>query len=211
MIDPSPLSSGGILACYGSTKLRAFPGALLTDIIEKVTKGGPSHIATLLPGGSRIFESTIYQGVSGPQFNTLADLEADYQDGGKILLYRFLPEFQPHWDSWFASAQQMNLLRAQGKLCYGYWHLVRDLVARDLSGAPGAPAIERLTGSQSGVVCSEAAAIALEAGGLNIACVNSGVAWLPGSKPDAGSPIGCAPSDLIPLALPVYMPVVQIL
>ena len=108
------------------------------------------------------------------------------------------------------SAQQMDQLRRQGKLCYGYWHLVRDLVARDLAGMPDAPAIERLTGSQDGVVCSEAAAIALEAGSIPWKCWNVGIPWLAGSRPKAGCPIGCAPSDLIPSALPIYEDKVQL-
>lgn len=209
MIDPLLLSGGGILACYGSTNIfKVGLGAALSAIIQRVTNG-PSHIAILDPSG-RVFQSTIRSGKNGPQFSTLQDLMSEYSNGGKIDLYKFLPAFTPHWDSLLESCTQMDDLRKQGKLCYGYWHLVRDLVARDLSGLPDAPAIERLTGSQDGVVCSEAAAIAMEAGGIGWACTLGGVPWLPYSKPTAGAPIGCAPADLIPPLLPIYQPKVQI-
>ncbi|HLI84801.1 MAG TPA: hypothetical protein VKV17_12840 [Bryobacteraceae bacterium] len=211
-----PNVNGLVLFSGGRNPFRAGPGFLLTDLIAKITGSPWTHSAIKV--GPGIFESTIKNGVSGPQYNPFdADLEEYLKEGGRVDVFEFLPQFEPDWDALERAAWQMISLRMQGKLPYNVERLFGDAVQRspifDVVALPADGVITYLAAHSKGVVCSEMAAILMEAGGVRGKAVAAGVPWLPNVRPPA-QPIGCAPADLAAMALykpPVGLPLVKIL
>lgn len=204
------LSAGGLVAFSGGTSVRkaGLLGATLSFLIEKITRSKLSHVAIVPPAfywhdsQPWILESTIWKGVSGPQFNPLpARLHADYElKGGHASYLAFQPAFEPNWPDLWAHGQQMIQLQKAGKLHYSVKRLFADAVNRsvvfDAISLPAAGIIERLSQADHGLVCSECAGLLMQGGGVNSKAVARGIPWLPAAVPIAGQPIGCSPQDL---------------
>ena len=168
---------GAVIALWGSDDIRkAGAGALLSGIIERITGDrelpmAPSHIGILpvcrvVGQPIALFESTIWQGVSGPQLNDIEPRLEEYRNGGYVVAFPFLPKFEPSWPDFWEYVQQLIDLQRQGKLPYAWQHLVGDLMDRskflrtalDLIGpVPLGSLIRKTAYAASGFVCSECA------------------------------------------------------
>jgi hypothetical protein len=220
-------ASGGLLLFAGGLDpLVAGPGALLTGLIDVMTKAVPvgngkavkmSHSAICMPSRGRapyIYESTKGGGIpSGPQRSDLAALLAEYAKGhGHAWLFPFMPQFEPDWAAVEAAALHMIALREAGLMPYNVQRLFNDAEQRslifDLLAMPAAGIIAYEGARSKGVVCSEEAALLIEAGGVVAKLAAAGIAWMPNVAPP-GQPIGNGPVDLG--LTPMFLPAVQLL
>lgn len=159
-----------------------------------------------------IIESTIWQGISGPQFNRLGPrVEQDYQaKGGHAWFQPFRAEFVPAWPALWAQAQQMFQLVAEGKLHYGVERLFADATARSrwFAALPAAGVLDWMAEHDHGIVCSDCGGLLIEAGGVPAKAKAAGLLWLPNVMPIPGQAIGCSPQDLRDQA--IWLPAEQI-
>ena len=197
------LSNGGVLFFAGGVGLKAGLGGIVSEAIDLFSESCLSHVAIALPDsvarGGWMAESTIWAGVSGPQFNFIAPrFQEDYlAKGGRGWLRRFAPGFEPNWPALLAQATLLDGQRIAGKLHYSVKRLFEDACFRlgSLAYLPPELLIERLGETDKGLVCSEEAAMLLEAGGLREKCEAAGISWLLRSKPTPGCAVGCTPVD----------------
>lgn len=220
-LDAKLFAAGGFMIFAGGTDpLRAgLEGALLSGAIDLFTHSDLSHCGIVPPApywpenAPWLIESTIWQKISGPQYNRLQPrLEQDYQaKGGHAWLLPFRPQFAPAWPTLWDHAQQMFALVSAGKLHYSVKRLFSDACERSLvlGDLPMAGLIERLAEKDAGVVCSECAGLLMQAGGVDREAEAAGLLWLPNVEPVAGQPIGCGPVDL--RDMPLWLPAEQVL
>ena len=201
-------------------------GRGLSSIIEHITGDkelplGPSHVGILpvcrvVGQPIALFESTIWKGVSGPQLNDLEPRLSEYTDGGNVIVYPFLPQFEPSWPDFWEYVEQLITLQKQGKLPYAWQHLVGDLmdrakflrVALDLvTPVPLGSLIRKTAYAASGMVCSECAEGAMSASMVRSKARAAGIDWLPKT---GGRGLGCAPGELILPDLPIYGTPIQV-
>ena len=222
---------GATIAFWGATDiadafrtghLQHIPGRTLSSIIEHVTGDkelplAPSHIGQLpvcrvLGEPIALFHSSIFQGISGPQLSVLSDVMQEYAEGGSVIVYPFLPQFEPSWPDFWEYVEQLITLQRQGKLPYAWQHLVGDLIDRskflrvalDLIGpVPLGSLIRKTAYAASGMVCSECAEGAMSAALVRSKARAAGIDWCPKTM---GRGLGCAPGELILPDLPIYGP-----
>ena len=217
--------NGGLVAFAGGQDVfKAGAGALLSKIIGDVEKdpNEDSHVGLVMPQaywgmspvtnarimgnpGPMFLESTIENGVSGPQYNLVIPTVRRYiKEGGHARFFEFLPEFTPNWPNVWQYGCQTIALQKAGKLHYGVIHLVADLVARQtwleslVAKVAGLPPIDQTAWVMlqgHGLVCSEYESLLEKAGGVDVELMATGIPWLPDSKPVMGQPIGCTPLD----------------
>lgn len=208
----SDLDAGGLIGFAGGTNVfKAGPGALLSDAIEHLTHSRLSHIGVVpptqywgTPNDPVVIESTIWPShapnVSGPQLNELTPrLTLDYEaHGGHAWFRPVLPQFEPAWEDLWTQAESLFALVKEGKLHYSVERLLGDATERNVffEVLPIAGILEHLSEHDHGVVCSECAALLLQAGHMDAKAKAAGVAWLPTVEPVAGQAIGAAPEDL---------------
>lgn len=165
---------GGDLIAFGGT-------GFLSDTIKLVTHSPLSHVAMVLDpsmpvNGKKqtetyIIESTIINGVSGPQVNPLASRMAGYDKGGKIWRLRLSRKIWSFidWDAlWTKAADKLAAGDTYNKLELG------DYILRKLPIIQYDP--ELYEANPKAEVCSEFIAELLKAGGI------------PGLKPAETSP-----------------------
>jgi hypothetical protein len=209
------LQLGGVVLFEGGEDpFRAGPeAAALSALIKAFTKSKFSHSSVLPAGAPDIFESTIENGVSGPQQNNLAGTLASYgKGGGHAWIFNFLPQFTPDWLALTATGQHMIWERAGGKLPYDVKRLFSDAEMRswvfDVVALPADGVIAYLGAHSKGIVCSEMVGLLLQGGGVESKAASAGVPWFPSIVP-AGQPIGCSPQDVV--NMPLFLPPVQLL
>jgi hypothetical protein len=129
IVDPSQVPYGAAVFFHGSTDpLKTGPGAVLSGIIDDVEHGIWSHCGYLKPNGEDLFESTIWKGVSGPQWNKLADRLGEYRDGGKVVIMPYLPGCGPSAVQASSITSYLVGLRESGECSYAVTHLIGDLL-----------------------------------------------------------------------------------
>ena len=208
------INAGGIVLFEGGTDpLRAGFGAVLSELIKAVTHSNYSHSAMLPPNSGMIFESTIKNGISGPQENSLSSTLTEYgNEGGHAWVFNFLPQFAPDWDAVATFQQQLIALRVAGKMPYNVRRLFEDGIKRswvaDVVFLPADGVILYLGDHSKGIVCSEDCGLSCQAGGVVTKLTAAGIPWLPNVAPP-NQPIGCSPQDLADM--PMFSPPVQLL
>ena len=230
------IQHGAVIAFWGSADiseairtghLQHIPGRGLSSIIEHITGDkelplAPSHIGTLpkckvVGQPIVLFHSSIFQGISGPQLSNLSDVLVEYQGGGHVAVYPFLPQFEPDWTDYWEYVEQLVTLQQQGKLPYAWQHLVGDLFDRAkvlrtaldlITPVPLGSLIRKTAYAASGMVCSECAEGAMSASGVRTKARAAGIDWCPKT---GGRGLGCAPGELIPPDLSIYGPPIQVL
>jgi hypothetical protein len=163
-----------------------------------------------------LFESTKWQGISGPQLNDLEPRITEYRNGGHAAVYPFLPQFEPSWPDFWEYAEQTVTLRSQGKLPYAWQHLVADLFDRAIflrtaldlvTPVPLGSLIRKTAYAAAGMVCSECAEGAMSASMVRSKARAAGLDWCPKT---GGRGLGCAPGELILPDLPIYGTPIQV-
>ena len=169
------MPGGVVLFAGGRDPLEAGPGAVLTLLIDAMTKFGFSHTALAMPAAGvtapYIHESTIRDGVSGPQRSDLnACLAECRKQGGHARLFPFLPQFEPDWADAEAAALQLISEREQGRMPYNVERLFADAEERswvfDVVALPADGVISYLAAHSKGIVYSEMVGLLAQAGGV---------------------------------------------
>jgi hypothetical protein len=161
IVDPSWIPHGAAVFFHGyDDPLKAGAGAILSGIIEDVEHAPWSHCGYLSANGRDIFESTIWKGVSGPQWNQLADRLPEYRNGGEVVVMPYLPNCGPSVIQVSSVSEKLMALRDAGKCGYAVAHLVGDLFLDTELGKfyPFKELGERLM-EDRGLVCSECLAM----------------------------------------------------
>ena len=149
---------GGAAFFAGSSSvLKAGIGAGLSKIIKVVEKGLWSHCGyvRVSPTGTiLLFESTIWDGVSGPQWNNFADRLPEYRNGGMVVVIPYRKETAPDPTNIENATSQLIALRMSGVCHYAVGDLFADLINYTLLHRFLHWAAKKLQNSYS-LVCSE--------------------------------------------------------
>jgi hypothetical protein len=148
---------GGAAFFAGSSSvLKAGPGAILSGIIKGVEKGPWSHCGYVeyKDGLVMLFESTIWDGVSGPQWNVFSDRTIEYRNGGMVVVVPYHKETAPDPTNIGNATSQLIALRMSGNCHYAVGDLFADLINYTLLHRFLHWAAKKLQNGYS-VVCSE--------------------------------------------------------